>query len=45
MPFVATWIQLKIVILKSDRERQISHDMTHMWKLIFLNDTSEQILK
>ena len=29
---------------KSDRERQISYDITHMWNLIFLkNDTNELI--
>ena len=31
---------------KSDRERQISYDITHMWNLIFLkNDTNELIYK
>ena len=36
MPFVATWMDLEIVILsevKSDRERQISHDIAYMWNL------------
>ena len=36
MPFAATWMQLEIVILsevKSDRERQISYDVTYMWNL------------
>ena len=31
MPFVATWMQLKIITLsKSDRERQILYDITYM---------------
>ena len=30
---------------KSNRERQISHDITYMWNLIFLNDTNEFIYK
>ena len=34
MPFAATWMNLEIIILsKSDRERQISHDITYMWNL------------
>ena len=36
MPFVATWIQLQIIILsevKSERESQISYDITYMWNL------------
>ena len=38
MPFAATWVDLEIVILsevKSDRERQIPYDITHMWNIIF----------
>ena len=32
MPFAETWMGLEIIILrKSDRERQISHDITYMW--------------
>ena len=30
---------------KSDRERQISCDITHMWNLIFKEDTNELIYK
>ena len=30
---------------KSDRERQISYDITHMWNLILENDTNELIYK
>ena len=30
---------------KSERERQISYDTTHMWNLIFKNDTNELIYK
>ena len=36
MPFAATWMDLEIVILsevKSDRERQVSYDITYMWNL------------
>ena len=34
MPFAATWIDLEMVILsKSDRERQISYDITYMCNL------------
>ena len=36
MPFAATWMDLEIIILsevKSDRERQISHDIIYMWNL------------
>ena len=41
MPFVATWIQLEIIILsKSERERQIPY-ITYMWNLKY--DTNEPI--
>ena len=34
MPFAATWVDLQIFILsKSDREREISFDITYMWNL------------
>ena len=34
MPFAAPWRDLESIILsESDRERQISHDMTYMWNL------------
>ena len=48
MPFVTTWMDLEIIILsKSDRERQISYDVTHMWnlkkkKMIRMNLFTEQ---
>ena len=44
MPFAATWMDLEIIILaKSDRERQISYDITYMWDLKY--DTNELIYK
>ena len=34
MPFAATWVDLKIIILsKSEREGQISYEITHIWNL------------
>ena len=33
MPFAATWMDLEIRS-KSDRERQISYDITYMWNLM-----------
>ena len=30
MPFVATWVDLEIIITKSVREIQISYDITYM---------------
>ena len=30
---------------KSDRQRQISYDITHMWNLILKNDINELIYK
>ena len=42
MPFVATWMDLEIIILsKSERERQIPYDITYMWNLKY--DTNELI--
>ena len=45
MPFPTIWMDLEIIILsKSDRDRQISHDSlyvdsTYMWKLKYnIND-------
>ena len=29
----------------SDRERQVSYDITHTWNLILKNDTNEHIYK
>ena len=48
MPFAATQVHLEIIILntkwsKSDREGQISYDITYMWNL--KNDTNELIYK
>ena len=35
MPFAATWMKLEVITLsdKSNRERQISYDVTYMWNL------------
>ena len=36
MPFVATWVDLEIIIpseVKSEKERQTPYDITYMWKL------------
>ena len=33
MLFAATWMDLEIIILSEDRERQISYDITYMWNL------------
>ena len=34
MPFAATWMDLEIIILsKSDKERQLSYDITYTWNL------------
>ena len=45
VPFAATWLDLEIIIRsevnKSDRERQISYDITYMWNLKY--DTNELI--
>ena len=44
MPFAAAWMDLEIVIqseVKSDREIQISYDITYMWNLKY--DTNEPI--
>ena len=42
MPFAATWMDLEIIILvKSERERQIPYDITSMWNLKF--DTNKLI--
>ena len=44
MPFAATWMGQEIIILiKSDRERQILHDITQMWNLKY--DTNKLIYK
>ena len=33
MPFAATWMDLEIIILSGDRERQIRYYITYMWNL------------
>ena len=40
MPFAATWMQLKtLIVVKSEKERQIPCDITYIWNLI--NGTNE----
>ena len=45
MPFEATWMQLETLILSemSERERQIPHDITYIWNLIY--GTKEPFLR
>ena len=45
MPFAATWLELEILILNelSERERQISYDITYIWNLKY--DTNGPIYK
>ena len=31
MPFAATWMDLGMIIIHEVRERQVAHDVTHMW--------------
>ena len=44
MPFAATWMNLEIITLSADRQRQILYDITYMWNLKN-NNTSELIYK
>ena len=42
MPFAATWMQLKtLIVVKSEKERQIPCDITYIWNLIY----SQMILR
>ena len=43
MPFVATWMDLDIIILSAmtERERQIPYDITYIWNLKY--DTNNLI--
>ena len=46
MPFVATWMELEIIILSGvyqDSERQIPYDIIYMWNLKY--GTNEPIYK
>ena len=44
MPFAATKMNQEIIMLsKSDREKQIPYDITHMWNLKY--DTNELIFE
>ena len=44
MPFVATWMDLEIVILSEVREGEVSYDIPYMWNLKG-NDTNEHTYK
>ena len=33
MPFTATWMQLEIIILSTEREGQLPYDIACMWNL------------
>ena len=33
IPFSVTWMDTETILLKSDRERQISYDIIYMWNL------------
>ena len=34
LPFAITWMELEgIILLEIVRERQLTHDLTHMWNL------------
>ena len=33
MPFAATWMDLEIITLSEVSQRQMSYDITYMWKL------------
>ena len=44
IPLIASWMQPEILILsKSNRERQIPHDITYMWNLKY--GTNEPIYR
>ena len=43
MPFAATWMQLKIIILSEVRKGQIPHSIIHTWNIKY--GTNEPIYK
>ena len=46
MPFVATWMDLEIIILSEVSQREIPHEITYMWNLKKKkNDINEFIYK
>ena len=49
MPLAATWMDLEIIKLsevKSEREGQVSYDITSTWNLLIQNnDTNEPVYK
>ena len=38
LTFATTWMELEAIMLSEIRERQIPHDFTHMWNLIYKTD-------
>ena len=36
-PFAVTWMQLEIIISRSERKRQIPYDITYIWNLKYIN--------
>ena len=42
-PFAATWMQLEIIISRSERKRQIPYDITYIWNLKYINNANEPI--
>ena len=45
MPFAATWMEIEILMLSevSQREKDISYDITYIWNLIY--NTNEPIYR
>ena len=38
LPFATMWMELEGIMLNEIRERQMSHDFTHMWNLRYKTD-------
>ena len=45
MPFAATWMDLKIIILSEVSQRQISYNIIYIWKQTNIKYTNEPIYK